>query len=59
MTIRLNRDYNYNSRVELIGALQFCVDVWSKSERHRGVVSYYKYVDVWADESELPPELAK
>lgn len=52
VTIRLNRDYNYNSRVELIGALQFCVDVWSKSERHRGVISYNKYVDVWADGSE-------
>lgn len=51
VTVRLNRDYNYNSRVELIGALQLCVDVWRKSERGRGVVSYYKYVDVWADES--------
>lgn len=50
VTLRLNRDYNYNSRVELIGALQLCVDVWSKTERHRGVVSYNKYVDVWADD---------
>jgi hypothetical protein len=50
VTLRLNRDYNYNSRVELIGALQLCVDVWSKTERHRGVVSYHKYVDVWADD---------
>lgn len=49
VTLRLNRDSNYNSRVDLIGALQLCVEVWSKTERHRGVVSYSKYVDVWAD----------
>ncbi|KAF2854838.1 HET-domain-containing protein [Plenodomus tracheiphilus IPT5] len=51
VTLRLNQDLNYNSRVELIGALQFCVDVWSKEERHRGVVSYNKYVDIWADDA--------
>ena len=53
VTLRLTKDYNYNRRVELIGALQLCVQVWSKSERHKGVVSYVKYVDVWADNGEF------
>lgn len=53
VTLCLNKDYNYNTKVELIGALQFCVQVWSKTERHRGIVSYIKYVDVWADDGEI------
>ncbi|KAH7344239.1 heterokaryon incompatibility protein-domain-containing protein [Pyrenochaeta sp. MPI-SDFR-AT-0127] len=55
VTLRLNKDYNYNSNKDLIGALQFCVEVWSKSERNRGVVSYMKYVDVWADNETTEP----
>jgi hypothetical protein len=48
VTLHLNRDANYSSAIELIGALQLDLVVWD--DQKGGGISYHKYVDVWADE---------